>query len=109
MKKKLVIFVIITIIIILSVMVFTINKTDNNNEKGYELFGNDYCSRNSKEHFYEDYEHPGIGGMAFTTYECEICNKEYKHSNTATPKICTTCATTTNRCQYCGKLENYKN
>ena len=104
MKKKVCIFITAIILILLCVIAFGVTrKTDNDiNKKGTELFGNDYCNRK----FEGDSEHSDIAGMAFTLYTCEICNKTYEHPNTATPKICSTCATITNRCQYCGKLEN---
>lgn len=107
MKKKFIIFVIVTILIILGfVAFFSINKTDNIDKKGEILFGKSYCSKKSDDYHYEDYEHPMIGGMALTEYKCKLCNKKYTHSNTATPEICSACATATNRCQDCGKLKN---
>jgi len=107
MKKKLIIFAILTIIIILgTVIFFNINKTDNINKKGSILFGNDYCPKKSDDYLYEDYNHPMYAGMALTDYRCKLCNQTHTHPNTATPKICSSCATATNRCMYCGKLEN---
>ena len=101
MKKKISIFIIVMLLILLCAIAFFIkNKTDNNiKQKAYGLFGNDYCSN-------EKSEESGITGMAMTPYKCKLCNKKYEHPNTTTPIICFTCATTTNRCQYCGKLEN---
>lgn len=106
MKKKIIVGVIITVIIILlsSIVLFSINKTDNDfSKKAYKLFGDDYCQNTFNN---IDDEHTEIAGMAFTSYNCEICNQKYEHPNTATPKICYTCANATNRCEYCGKLKN---
>lgn len=107
MKKKIVIFLILIIIMILGIVIFfSINSTDNIDKKGEQLFGKSYCPKKSNDYRYEDYEHPMIAGMALTDYKCKLCNKKYTHPNTATPKICSACATATNRCQYCGKLKN---
>lgn len=47
----------------------------------------------------------GNGGATVTRYICKICGKIRKSSTTSTPKICTECATITNRCEQCGKLK----
>lgn len=101
MKKKIVIFVILAVIIVCYIYI-----TNNINKKASILFGDDYCPKKSDDYSYEDYEHSMIAGMALTDYKCELCNRKYTHSNTATPKICPKCAATTNRCSDCGKLEH---
>ena len=47
----------------------------------------------------------GNGGDTITMYICKICGKIKQNSTTSTPKMCTECATITNRCQECGKLK----
>ena len=42
-----------------------------------------------------------IAGQAFTTYECELCQTKHKHPNTATPKLCTPCASHNALCVRC--------
>lgn len=107
MNKKLIIYVIVIIIIILGLIAFlSINITDNIDKKGEILLGKSYCPRKNNDYCYEDYEHPRFAGMALTDYKCKLCNKKYTYPNTATPKICSACATDTNRCQHCGKLKN---
>lgn len=99
MKKKIVISVIFAIIIILGTIFYFTNILDIN-KKASILFGNDYCSN--------DYRYE-LAGTALTNYRCKLCNKKNTHSTTATPKICSTCATATNRCRDCGKLKNENN
>lgn len=110
MKKKIIIGIMIVLILLMLILLSTlvlsrVNKTDIDvNKEGNKIFGEEYCSKNCLNN--NDGKYSGIAGMAFTTYECEICNKKYEHPNTATPKICSTCAIKTNRCEYCGKLKN---
>ena len=112
MKNKIVIGIIIVTIILLITIAFLsinvgVNKSDNYiSEKGYKIFGSNYCSKHSTDYFYEDNEHSMISGQAFTSYECNLCNKKYNHPNTGTPKICSKCATITNRCTDCGMLNS---
>ncbi len=47
----------------------------------------------------------GNGGDTITMYRCKICGKIKQNSTISTPKMCTECATITNRCQECGKLK----
>ena len=104
MKNKILIGVIIvTINLLITIVFLSINKSDNFiSKKGYIIFGNDKCPRNS--FYYTDDEHPDVAATVVTSYKCKLCNKKYDHPDAATPKICSTCATITNRCDYCGKL-----
>ena len=108
MKKKNIIILIFLIIAILVISIFLVinnrilSRKNDIISKGNKIFGTDYCDNN---YLYGDYDHPTIAGEAFTPYICKICNKEYEHPNTATPKICSSCADITGRCMQCGKLK----
>lgn len=106
MKKKIIIGVIIVAIVALITIIFLMMKNSDNyiKQKADKIFGSNYCPRNSFR--YSDNEHLAIAGQAMTPYKCKLCNKKYVHTNTAIPKICSSCATITGRCMVCGKLEN---
>ncbi len=106
MNRKIIIGIIVVAIVILVALVF-LNMNNSNNgiiSKGYKLFGNEYCPMNN-DFRYADSEHPMIAGDAVKDYKCQLCKKKYTHPNTATPKICSSCAEITGRCMYCGKFE----
>jgi hypothetical protein len=44
---------------------------------------------------------PKIAGQAFTEYVCEFCGASGSHPNTATPKICKSCAEKYDCCVEC--------
>ena len=99
MKKKLIIGVIIVVTVVLITSIFLIVRNSDNyiKQKADKIFGRNYCF---------DYNSVVIAGDAMTPYKCKLCNKEYVHTTTATPEICSSCATITGRCMTCGKLEN---
>lgn len=43
-----------------------------------------------------------VAGQAFTPYTCRECGEEHQHPNTATPKLCQTCADARTLCRHCG-------
>ena len=98
--------IIIVIAIIIVVFVILINTSFYKIQKANMIYGKEYCTKNEKQSsLYEDKEHPLYGGDAITMYRCKICGTIKQNSTTSTPKICTECATITNRCQQCGKLK----
>lgn len=114
MKKKIIIgLIIIAIIVVIVVLFFYIKNIYSDKyiiSKGYNIFGSDYCHCHQADDnpMYGDSEYPKLkgGGSAITPYKCQLCNKKYKHPNTAIPKICSSCADITGRCMDCGKLKN---
>ena len=98
--------IIIVIAIIIVIFVILRNTSVYKIQKANMIYGKEYCPKNEKQSsFYEDKEHPLYGGDVVTMYRCKICGKIKQNSTTSTPKICTECATITNRCQQCGKLK----
>lgn len=105
MKKKVIIVITVFIVVALGIVVFYHLDRDII-ARGNKIFGKDYCQKNNKGDLHEDREHPMNAGQAITPYKCKLCRKKYEHPNTATPKICPSCATMTQRCRSCGKLKN---
>lgn len=104
-KKVLIIVLVIALIVIVGIISFLYMYFNTSNgiskseliQKGYEVFGSDYCTGN----------HDVNGaGDAFTDWECKICGKKNTNPDTNVPEICFDCARITNRCYECGKLEN---
>lgn len=56
-----------------------------------------YCFYNSR-----------LAGQAFRNYSCQICEIENIWHNTATPKLCMTCAKEHGLCVQCGASMNEK-
>ena len=100
MKKKLIVLI---LIIIIGVILFILNNSSNSNEeliqKGYEIFGDNYCTTDHSKEF---------GGDAFTDWECSLCEKKATNPDTNTPVLCNSCANITERCSKCGKLLEHK-
>lgn len=96
---KITIIILILILIIIGTLLLINIKIKSNNqskiEKGYQIFGYEYCNGHS---LFE------VAGQAFTPWSCKICGYHDVHSNTATPTICSECAQITSRCSKCGKL-----
>lgn len=110
MKKKVIIGISIIAIVVFIIVIFFIvnNITHSDNyiiSKGYKIFGSDYCPNDDENPGYEDSEHPMYAGATITPYRCQLCNEMYNNSNTAIPKICSSCADITGRCMLCGKLK----
>jgi hypothetical protein len=77
------------------VSLYTIDKDKEQRVKG--------CECRTCYYIYGD----RISGQAFTTYECGICHKEDRWSNTNHPEICLNCAKENELCCYCGaKLDS---
>jgi hypothetical protein len=43
-----------------------------------------------------------LAGQAFTRWQCMLCEDEHQHSNTAVPRLCSTCSDTFGLCVSCG-------
>jgi hypothetical protein len=106
MRKKVRIGLICALIVILIIIVFLwINNSDNAIVlKANIIFGSGYCPKPTDGSYYEDKNHQRIASTAFTSYTCWLCHKKYDNATTAVPKICSSCATITGRCEDCGKL-----
>ena len=92
---KLIIAIDTTILAAIIGIILYINSVQNKINKGFKIFGNDYCT---------GHIHTGIVGFGSTTWKCDICGYEKTYGNTDVPTICGDCARITNRCLECGKL-----
>lgn len=104
MKKKTKFIIIgIFIAIVIAIVILT-NMLNTSNgvpgakleQKGYEIFGKDYCQTDHSMEF---------GGDALTSWTCKLCGANAVNSDTNVPEICANCARITGRCMYCGKLK----
>ena len=43
-----------------------------------------------------------LAGQAFTEYQCQVCDNQNMHPNTATPDVCDNCSKKHNICCDCG-------
>ncbi len=95
-KKILLAIFIIVFIAVATALFFIINNNNSKIDKGYQIFGNDYCN---------GHQPIQVVGWMFTSWTCKICKVEREHNCTDTPTICTECAEITGRCSICGKLQ----
>lgn len=70
--------------------------TSQSTQKGYQLFGKDYCTT---DHSLE------AAGDALTEWKCQLCGRSAINSDTNVPQLCDDCARITGRCHQCGKLK----
>lgn len=97
-KNKLKIGIILMIIILIITIIVCLIEKENNKkivQKGYEIFGNDYCQghRFTPECPVED---------GWTT--CNLCGRNMRYVVLPIYKLCHSCEKKTGRCHKCGKL-----
>lgn len=98
MKKKNLVTICIILAISIICIIILINKNFYKIHKANLIFNNDLCNKNENDH-------PSLGLTVISSYKCEICGKEKQYGSSPTPIICEECSKSTNRCQWCGKLE----
>ena len=105
MKKKILVLIIVGLCIICSLIILLLNKKNNDTSTmskedrrkiGYEIFGDDFC---------KGHDPLERAGLAITGWKCKICGKTDDYPNTATPILCSECASATGRCEKCGKFK----
>lgn len=104
MKKRTKFIIIAIAVAIIVAIIILINMLNTSNgvpkakleQKGYEIFENDYCLIDHSMEF---------GGDALTPWTCKLCGTNAVNPDTNVPEICSNCARITGRCMYCGKLK----